>query len=270
MRVLLRLAAVVIGATLVNAQNSTTGNTTDCANYDMDISNSNIDAVLSCIKNNPDPPIPYYLYILRSYQGALAVPSIVTASQIDYEDSAGLLNLTSLDLPDLEQIVATGFFIYGAAKLSELNAPKLRTIRGSLTLNLVGGPAINLSFPSLEVVESGIYLNGTIDRYELRFLQTDTAKRFSIELPALNSTSAVQIFSTGKLDCNAFAASVVNATPAYNAEDGIGSNTSVICNSKKGNVTTFRPSIVASSRGSKMVSNLLLWSVVVGCLSLVA
>ncbi|RDW57205.1 hypothetical protein BP5796_12655 [Coleophoma crateriformis] len=266
-----RLAAVVIlGATLVNGQNSTTGNTTICKNSDLNFNNSNVDAVLSCIKNNPHPPYPYKLFIDRWYQGALAIPGIVNAFQIAFygpyswtRDSVlggrtptptDLLNLTSLDLPDLENIVAS-FFIEWAGKLSDLNVPKLTTISEALVLNLVGGPAINLSFPSLKYVEWGVFSNGTID---------------SIELPALNHTLTVEVFSTGELDCNAFAASVVNATPAYNVAFDLGSNTSVICNSKKGNVTAFKPDSVSSSRSSKTVANLLLWSAVVGCISSVA
>lgn len=61
----------------------------------------------------------------------------------------------------------------------------------------------------------------------------------SVDLPALNETEQVNITSTGDLDCVALAAKVVNATPIV-LPSRWSTNDSVICNSKKASVTTYR------------------------------
>lgn len=58
-------------------------------------------------------------------------------------------------------------------------------------------------------------------------------QHFSLDFPALNNSSeSIPVNSTGNLDCNAFAASVVNST----SYDSVG----VFCYSKKGDVTLQR------------------------------
>lgn len=71
--------------------------------------------------------------------------------------------VTSIDLPDLVNITSYNFNIYTAHSISSLSVPKLRYIGNNLSLNLTGGPAINLTFPSLFDVRGGIYLFGEID-----------------------------------------------------------------------------------------------------------
>lgn len=70
--------------------------------------------------------------------------------------------VTSIDLPDLVNI--TGVFqIDNADSILSLNVPKLRHIGYSLRLNFTGGPAINLTFPSLFDIGDVIFIDGEID-----------------------------------------------------------------------------------------------------------
>jgi hypothetical protein len=69
-------------------------------------------------------------------------------------------NITSLDLPDLEN-VASSFMISHVSSLSNLNVPKLKNVTESLIFDLSEGPAIKLSFPSLSYARN-ISLTGNI------------------------------------------------------------------------------------------------------------
>jgi len=51
-----------------------------------------------------------------------------------------------------------------ADELSSLSVPKPNRIAGAPDFDLTGGPAINLSFPSLEFVSMGVILTGKFDR----------------------------------------------------------------------------------------------------------
>ncbi|KFX90891.1 hypothetical protein V490_06230 [Pseudogymnoascus sp. VKM F-3557] len=122
-------------------------------------------------------------------------------------------NITSIDLPDLVNITGDPLNIENAASVSSLNLPKLRHVYGDLILNFTGGPAINLSFPSLFDV-GGIEIRGEIH---------------TLDFPALNKTGSIMVNSTGDLDCDAFAKSLVNTTK--NSESGVS------CASRRGNFT---------------------------------
>ncbi|KFY31496.1 hypothetical protein V493_01056 [Pseudogymnoascus sp. VKM F-4281 (FW-2241)] len=166
------------------------------------------------------------------FSGPLAMPGL---TELAYFTVSGLKRLgpakiTSIDLPDLVNITKK-FSIDYADSISSLSVPKLKHISSILKLNFTGGPAMDLSFPSLSDVGDGIYLHGEID---------------SLDFPALNNTITVEgvdrreysnysisIHSTGNLDCNAFAASVVNST-SYDSNG-------VSCTSKKGSVTLKPP-----------------------------
>ncbi|OBT76817.1 hypothetical protein VF21_04489 [Pseudogymnoascus sp. 05NY08] len=124
--------------------------------------------------------------------------------------------LTSIELPDLVNITG-GIYIDDADSISNFSAPKLRHIDSNLELNFTGGPAIDLSFPSLYDVGGSIYLCGNIN----------SIGRYGY------SNYSISINSTGNLDCNAFAASVVNST-SYERNG-------VSCTSKKGSVTLNQP-----------------------------
>jgi hypothetical protein len=187
--------------------------------------------------------------------GSLSIPGVATAMQAFFQgvwpwtDYSGHnmstpgypLNITSLELPDLVTVTNFGGFgIELADKLESLQAPKLTNITtGSINIDLSGinPPAINLSFPSLYFVQSGIFLTGNID---------------AVDLPVLNSTEGpINVTSSGNLDCVAFAVSVVNATSTLWTH-GISPNGSVICNSKKASVTTSRASQPTSGSSGKL------------------
>lgn len=64
----------------------------------------------------------------------------------------------------------------------------------------------------------------------------------------------INITSTGNLDCEVLAPKVVNATSLFYRIPEIGGagNNSFVCNSKKGNVTTFHAAPTSSSGGEIM------------------
>lgn len=74
------------------------------------------------------------------------------------------LRLTSINLPDLVTIKYGSLYINKATNLTSLEVPKLTSIDIDLSINLTGGPAIELSFPSLRRVRF-ISLTGNIDLY---------------------------------------------------------------------------------------------------------
>lgn len=111
--------------------------------------------------------------------GSLSIPGVVNATDVYFEGTEGHhidwnpsnnktkdypLNLTSVDLPDLVNVVYGDFSIQLANKIESLSVPRLIYIQSSLVLNLTGenAPAINLSFPSLYTVGS-IRIIGNID-----------------------------------------------------------------------------------------------------------
>lgn len=115
----------------------------------------------------------------KSVTGPLSIPGVVDASQAVFQgqwphyvnirvnDSLTgeePLNLTSLDLPDLINVVSM-FEIQWADKIKSLSVPKLISVGEGIDLDLTGEnpPAMNLSFPSLYHVEGGIWLSGNID-----------------------------------------------------------------------------------------------------------
>lgn len=82
---------------------------------------------------------------------------------------------------------------------------------------------------------------------------------------------AVNITSTGNLDCVALAASVVNTTAYLWRNPETNSNTSMVCNSKMGNVSTwhaFPKTTKSSSERLVVASNFLGLTGFVGFLSL--
>jgi hypothetical protein len=79
---------------------------------------------------------------------------------------------------------------------------------------------------------------------------------------------AVNITSTGNLDCVALAASVVNTTAYVWSNPETDSNASLVCNSKMGNVSTWHAFPKSSSERLAVASNLLGLTGFVGFLSL--
>lgn len=109
--------------------------------------------------------------------GALVVPRMVEAKQVslqgyvtrDRNSSGGIdrkvrpLRVDSIEFPDLVNITVSGLVVQYAQNVSSLKLPKLENVRGALALDLSGGPAISLSFPSLRVVQNDILIAGKID-----------------------------------------------------------------------------------------------------------
>ncbi|KFY95237.1 hypothetical protein V500_02873 [Pseudogymnoascus sp. VKM F-4518 (FW-2643)] len=172
----------------------------------------------------------FSLHPISNFTGPLAMPGLTELSSFKiggyyngtrFDDGPDYVlfpaTVTSIDLPDLVNITSYSFNIYIAHSISSLSVPKLRHIGSDLSLNLTGGPAINLTFPSLFDVRGGIYLFGEID---------------ALGFPTLNHTQdSINVTSTGNLDCDAFAASVVNTTNSTGS-----SKYFVTCTSKMGSV----------------------------------
>ncbi|KFY22725.1 hypothetical protein V493_06373 [Pseudogymnoascus sp. VKM F-4281 (FW-2241)] len=158
-----------------------------------------------------------------NYTGPLELPGLTGLYEYetrgfyagDYSET-GLIhpsNITSIDLPDLVNIT-TDIKIEDADMITSLNFPKLREVH-DIRLNLSGGPAINLTFPSLTDVNR-VAIFGEID---------------ALDFPVLNETrNALIVVSTGNLDCTAFGLSVVNTTISRDTSQ-------VICESRKGRFT---------------------------------
>ncbi|OBT77023.1 hypothetical protein VF21_02881 [Pseudogymnoascus sp. 05NY08] len=178
-----------------------------------------------------------------AFSGPLAMPGLTELRSISIqggwvrdistdEYTIEATRITTIDLPDLVNITMWGFVIDNTDSISSLNVPKLKHVTDILKLNFTGGPALNLSFPSLIDVGDGIQIHGEIDALDLPVLNSTgiwlTIK--SSDPPDMNRSGyLISVNSTGNLDCNAFAANVVNSTHY----DSLG----VTCNSKKGNVT---------------------------------
>lgn len=131
--------------------------------------------------NSTNEPVPtdckkfkYDLSTSQNYSGPLAMPGLTELSRLSISgtyngsrySSTPIVVLptraTTIELPDLVNISAI-FLISYAGSISSLSVPKLRYIGSNLELGFTGGPAINLSFPSLFDVRGSIYLNGEID-----------------------------------------------------------------------------------------------------------
>ncbi len=110
--------------------------------------------------------------------GPLAVPRLVDTQQLSIhghypwyldtsaavEAGARYLRIDSIEFPDLVNITVSGMSVKYAHNVSSLKMPKLENlISGSLDIDLSGGPAINMSFPSLLTAYRGVYLTGNID-----------------------------------------------------------------------------------------------------------
>ena len=113
-----------------------------------------------------------------SMEGELDVPGLTEAESVWLEGISEYrslrnhsvithgvpLRLTSISLPDLVTIKPGSLFINKTTNLTSLEVPKLISIYTDLSINLTGGPAIELSFPSLRKVRF-ISLTGNINLY---------------------------------------------------------------------------------------------------------
>ncbi|OBT50326.1 hypothetical protein VE04_09228, partial [Pseudogymnoascus sp. 24MN13] len=169
------------------------------------------------------------------FSGPLAMPGLTELSEISIVPyhHHGRRKITSIELPDLVNITG-GISIIDADSISNFSVPKLKHIDGILELNFTGGPAIDLSFPSLYRVGSGIFLYGEIDALDFPVLNESNHNTGTKGISRSGySNYSISIDSSGNLDCNAFAASVVHST---NYE-----RSGVSCTSKMGSVTLKLP-----------------------------
>lgn len=131
--------------------------------------------------NSTNEPVPadckkdlYNLQTAAAFSGPLAMPGLTELTSIAFrggyvkDESTGeftieATRISTIDLPDLVNITKWGFVIDNTASISSLNVPKLKHVATILQLNFTGGPALNLSFPSLIDVGVGIQLHGEID-----------------------------------------------------------------------------------------------------------
>ncbi|OBT65644.1 hypothetical protein VE03_05564 [Pseudogymnoascus sp. 23342-1-I1] len=169
------------------------------------------------------------------FNGSLAIPGLTELDEISIirYHHQGPRKFTSIELPDLVNITGS-ININDVDSISNFSVPKLKDIEAILELNFTGGPAIDLSFPSLYHVGGGIYLSGEIDALDFPVLNESSHYTGSKGIGRSGySNYSISVDSSGSLDCNAFAASVVNST-SY--EKG-----GVSCTSKKGSVTLTLP-----------------------------
>ncbi|CZR64527.1 uncharacterized protein PAC_14425 [Phialocephala subalpina] len=227
--------------------------------FDQPIFNStNIASLVACTKLNyicdtptgrdfyefnPTTPVPanynctpnfYSIYIQPDVNSSLSIPVADTIAGVYFYGNERYnvpLNLTGLDFPELVNV--SEFELTWADKVGTFDVPKLERVEGYMNLNLSGAnpPAINLSFPSLGYARY-LSLMGNID---------------AIELPLLQNATGINVMSTGNLDCTVWAAEVVSKTLPLRPYP-TNTNDSVICNSRKGSVTTYRAAPTSGSR----------------------
>ncbi|KFY14391.1 hypothetical protein V492_02660 [Pseudogymnoascus sp. VKM F-4246] len=168
------------------------------------------------------------------FDGPVAMPGLTQLSSISIVPyfHHGHRNITSLELPDLVNITEFAIDIEDAFSISNFSVPKLRHIETYLQLNFTGGPAIDLSFPSLLNVGDGIYISGNIGALDFPILNQSNFQTVYEGIGRISNYS-IHVDSSGDLDCSAFAATVVNST-SYKT-DGVS------CTSKKGSVTLKAP-----------------------------
>ncbi|OBT95899.1 hypothetical protein VE01_06054 [Pseudogymnoascus verrucosus] len=142
------------------------------------------------------------------FSGLLAMPGLTELSGISIIPyyNHGPHKITSIELPDLVNITG-GISIIDADSISNFSVPKLKHIDGILELNFTGGPAIDFHYTGTKGMGRSGYSG--------------------------YSSYSISIDSSGNLDCNAFAASVVNST-GYERNG-------VSCTSKKGSITLTQP-----------------------------
>lgn len=107
---------------------------------------------------------------IAKFDGSLVVQDLVKLNSLSLNGNwypgqpvATNLTLSTIDFPDL--VNATGqISVYYATNVSSITMPKLKVVDGSFHIGLDGGPAINLTFPSLSYVAAGIIIEGNIDR----------------------------------------------------------------------------------------------------------
>ncbi|CZR58716.1 uncharacterized protein PAC_08608 [Phialocephala subalpina] len=178
-------------------------------------------------------PFHWNIEVDKHITGSLSLPGILTGEYIQIQGQQPIRDLDSYNITPTAPAVPLNL-------TSSLNVPKLENVWPVLRLDLSGNdpPAINLSFPSLYDVEFGILLTGNID---------------AIDMPVLKTTGLINVTSTENLDCDAFAASVVNATNYLFGNDSTAiANSGVICNSKKGSVTSYKALPTRKSGGRRL------------------
>ncbi|KAH7417864.1 hypothetical protein BKA64DRAFT_738411 [Cadophora sp. MPI-SDFR-AT-0126] len=143
------------------------------------------------------------------------------------------LNLMSINFPNQRNVTLGSFKIDNADQITSLQLPKLVQIAGGLDIDLRGGPAIDLSFPSLQGA-AYIHLEGNIN---------------SVKLPSLRWAMRINVTSTGNLNCTDFAVKVVNATPSYILSAPSDYKSAVACISKTENITAHRSTGMSGSSG---------------------
>lgn len=101
-----------------------------------------------------------------NFDGSLVIPDLVKLNSVDiggkYYQGEPYLTLSTIDLPDLVNITRQ-FVIRSANNVSSLTMPKLEIVDWRLYIDLSGGPAINLTFPSLSSVGAALGVKGNID-----------------------------------------------------------------------------------------------------------
>ncbi|OBT57050.1 hypothetical protein VE04_02359 [Pseudogymnoascus sp. 24MN13] len=188
------------------------------------------------------------------FDGSLVVPGPVKLKSVSIQGQLNRevdpTNLTTIDFPDIVNITGQ-LNIQNADKLSSLKMPKLEIVLGSLHIDLSGGPGINLTFPSLYSVGPGLFIKGNVT---------------GLEFPVLSRANFITVESTGKLDCTAFVANVVNATDPFVSSDS--RKEAVMCKSDTGSASMSLPSDSDSGGGPSFRANILLLAIFVSCTSL--
>ncbi|OBT71450.1 hypothetical protein VF21_10610 [Pseudogymnoascus sp. 05NY08] len=100
--------------------------------------------------------------------GSLVVPDLVKLDSLYLSGNwypkqpvATNLTLSTIDFPDLVNLTGQ-INIRNADKVSTLKMPKLEVVGDSVSIDLSGGPAISLTFPSLSSIGAGLIVKGNI------------------------------------------------------------------------------------------------------------
>jgi hypothetical protein len=178
----LDLTGTCTGYEFLVFNNTNIGLLTPCTQINYACYNPSRFAIYNSSTVPPDDCYPwaYNLAVDTNFTGPLILPNISTAYQVFFQgvypftdhltgnltQAEDPLNVTRIELPDLTE-VRGGFGVQYADKIEALEAPKLRSVDGDMSVDLSGfngsvPPSIGLSFESLESVWS-ISLVGNID-----------------------------------------------------------------------------------------------------------
>lgn len=137
-------------------------NSTACDEPTLRFNNTNAAILADCLVNGPRKYDNQTLIADNHFVGELIIPGVQAVQNVHFQGN--ITSVSKISMPDLQKIGpgTSEFTIDSISNLSTLDMPRLSFVSGPMRLNLLGGPAINLSFPNLATA-SFINIEGNID-----------------------------------------------------------------------------------------------------------